>query len=88
MPARSIPTARSSFSASAMIIASWSPASAASMSSKGQTVGRHEPLGRMPNLSDKKALLYMELRKGEDTGQSGDDRSSLPTGRRAFYETK
>jgi septal ring factor EnvC (AmiA/AmiB activator) len=32
---------------------------------QGQTVGRHEPLGRMPNLSDKKALLYMELRKGE-----------------------
>ncbi|MGN6363996.1 murein hydrolase activator EnvC family protein [Asticcacaulis taihuensis] len=32
---------------------------------QGQTVGRHEPLGRMPNLSDKKTLLYMELRKGE-----------------------
>ncbi|HTN40070.1 MAG TPA: peptidoglycan DD-metalloendopeptidase family protein [Asticcacaulis sp.] len=32
---------------------------------QGQTVGRHEPLGRMPNLSDKKATLYMELRKGE-----------------------
>ena len=33
---------------------------------KGQTVGRQEPVGRMPNLSDKKTLLYMELRKGED----------------------
>lgn len=33
---------------------------------KGQTVGRGEPLGRMPNLSDKKTVLYMELRKGED----------------------
>ncbi len=33
---------------------------------KGQTVGRHEPLGRMPNLSDKKVTLYMELRRGDD----------------------
>ncbi|WP_235075749.1 murein hydrolase activator EnvC family protein [Asticcacaulis sp. AC460] len=33
---------------------------------KGQTVGRGEPVGRMPNLSDKKTVLYMELRKGED----------------------
>ena len=33
---------------------------------KGQTVGRQEPLGRMPNLSEKKTLLYMELRRGED----------------------
>ncbi len=33
---------------------------------KGQTVGRHEPLGRMPNLSEKKVTLYMELRRGED----------------------
>ena len=33
---------------------------------KGQTVGRHEPLGRMPNLSDKKVNLYMELRHGDD----------------------
>ncbi|ESQ85797.1 hypothetical protein AEAC466_01070 [Asticcacaulis sp. AC466] len=32
----------------------------------GKTVGRHEPLGRMPNLSDKKTTLYMELRRGED----------------------
>jgi murein hydrolase activator len=32
----------------------------------GQTVARHEPLGRMPNLSDQKATLYMELRRGED----------------------
>ena len=34
---------------------------------KGQTVGRHEPLGRMPNLSDKKVNLYMELRHGDET---------------------
>ena len=33
---------------------------------KGKTVGRQEPLGRMPNLSEKKTLLYMELRRGED----------------------
>lgn len=33
---------------------------------KGQTVARNEPLGRMPNLSDKKTVLYMELRHGED----------------------
>ncbi len=33
---------------------------------KGRTVGRHEPIGRMPNLSDKKTTLYMELRRGED----------------------
>ncbi len=33
---------------------------------RGKTVARHEPLGRMPNLSDKKALLYMELRKGDE----------------------
>ncbi|MFT4074669.1 MAG: peptidoglycan DD-metalloendopeptidase family protein [Asticcacaulis sp.] len=33
---------------------------------QGQTVARHEPLGRMPNLSDKKTTLYMELRRGED----------------------
>lgn len=33
---------------------------------KGQTVGRGEPIGRMPNLSDKKTVLYLELRKGED----------------------
>lgn len=33
---------------------------------RGQTVGRGEPIGRLPNLSDKKAVLYMELRKGED----------------------
>jgi septal ring factor EnvC (AmiA/AmiB activator) len=33
---------------------------------QGQTIARHEPLGRMPNLSDKKATLYMELRHGED----------------------
>jgi septal ring factor EnvC (AmiA/AmiB activator) len=33
---------------------------------KGRTVARHEPLGRMPNLSDKKTTLYMELRRGED----------------------
>ncbi len=32
---------------------------------KGQTVSRHEPLGRMPNLSDKKTTLYMELRRGD-----------------------
>jgi murein hydrolase activator len=32
---------------------------------KGQTVGRHEPLGRMPNLSDRKTTLYMELRHGD-----------------------
>ncbi len=32
---------------------------------KGQTVGRHEPLGRMPNLSDHKTTLYMELRHGD-----------------------
>ncbi|MGA9657476.1 MAG: peptidoglycan DD-metalloendopeptidase family protein, partial [Asticcacaulis sp.] len=28
---------------------------------KGKTVARNEPLGRMPNLSDKKTTLYMEL---------------------------
>ncbi len=33
---------------------------------KGRTVARREPLGRMPNLSDKKTTLYMELRRGED----------------------
>ena len=33
---------------------------------KGQTVARNEPVGRMPNLSDKKTILYLELRKGED----------------------
>ncbi|WP_443748791.1 murein hydrolase activator EnvC family protein [Asticcacaulis solisilvae] len=32
---------------------------------KGQTVGRHEPVGRMPNLSDKKVSLYMELRRSD-----------------------
>jgi septal ring factor EnvC (AmiA/AmiB activator) len=32
---------------------------------KGQTVGRHEPVGRMPNLSDKKVNLYMELRRSD-----------------------
>lgn len=32
---------------------------------KGRTVTRHEPLGRMPNLSDKKTTLYMELRRGD-----------------------
>ncbi len=32
---------------------------------KGQTVGRHEPLGRMPNLSDRKVNLYMELRRAD-----------------------
>ena len=32
---------------------------------KGQTVGLHEPLGRMPNLSDHKTTLYMELRRGD-----------------------
>lgn len=32
---------------------------------KGRTVARHEPIGRMPNLSDKKTRLYMELRRGE-----------------------
>ncbi|ESQ77302.1 murein hydrolase activator EnvC [Asticcacaulis sp. AC402] len=38
---------------------------------KGQTVGRGEPVGRMPNLSDKKTLLYMELRRGEDPVNPG-----------------
>lgn len=33
---------------------------------KGQTVGRHEPVGRTPNLSDKKTILYMELRHGDE----------------------
>jgi septal ring factor EnvC (AmiA/AmiB activator) len=33
---------------------------------KGQTVALHEPLGRLPNLSDKKAQLYLELRHGDD----------------------
>jgi septal ring factor EnvC (AmiA/AmiB activator) len=33
---------------------------------KGKTVARHEPIGRMPNLSDKKTTLYMELRRGDD----------------------
>ncbi|MDI7775737.1 peptidoglycan DD-metalloendopeptidase family protein [Asticcacaulis sp. EMRT-3] len=33
---------------------------------KGQTVALHEPLGRLPNLSDKKVPLYLELRKGDD----------------------
>jgi septal ring factor EnvC (AmiA/AmiB activator) len=33
---------------------------------KGRTVARHEPLGRMPNLSDKKTTVYMELRRGDD----------------------
>jgi septal ring factor EnvC (AmiA/AmiB activator) len=32
---------------------------------KGQTVALHEPLGRLPNLSDKKAQLYLELRHGD-----------------------
>ncbi|MBW8733167.1 MAG: peptidoglycan DD-metalloendopeptidase family protein [Asticcacaulis sp.] len=32
---------------------------------KGQTVGRHEPVGRMPNLSDRKVNLYMELRRAD-----------------------
>lgn len=34
---------------------------------RGQSVGRNEPLGRMPNESAKKTLLYMELRHDEDT---------------------
>jgi septal ring factor EnvC (AmiA/AmiB activator) len=33
---------------------------------KGQTVALHEPLGRLPNLSDEKAQLYLELRHGDD----------------------
>lgn len=33
---------------------------------KGQTVTLHEPLGRMPNLSDKKVPLYLELRRGDE----------------------
>lgn len=33
---------------------------------KGQTVALHEPLGRLPNLSDKKVQLYLELRHGDD----------------------
>lgn len=33
---------------------------------KGQTVALHEPLGRLPNVSDKKAQLYLELRHGDD----------------------
>ncbi|MBP2160142.1 MULTISPECIES: murein hydrolase activator EnvC [Asticcacaulis] len=32
---------------------------------KGQTLRRHEPIGRMPNLSERKVTLYMELRHGE-----------------------
>ena len=32
---------------------------------KGQTLRRHEPIGRMPNLSERKVTLYMELRQGE-----------------------
>ncbi len=32
---------------------------------KGQTLRRHEPIGRMPNLSERKVALYMELRHGE-----------------------
>ena len=32
---------------------------------KGQTVGRHEPVGRMPNLSDRKVNLYLELRRSD-----------------------
>jgi septal ring factor EnvC (AmiA/AmiB activator) len=38
---------------------------------KGQTVGRHEPLGRMPNLSDRKTTLYMELRRGDQPVNPG-----------------
>jgi septal ring factor EnvC (AmiA/AmiB activator) len=38
---------------------------------KGQTVGRHEPLGRMPNLSDHKTTLYMELRHGDQPVNPG-----------------
>ena len=38
---------------------------------KGQTVGLHEPLGRMPNLSDHKTTLYMELRKGDQPVNPG-----------------
>lgn len=33
---------------------------------KGQTVQRREPIGRMPNLSERKVSLYMELRHGEN----------------------
>lgn len=32
---------------------------------KGQTLRRHEPIGRMPNLSERKVTLYMELRHGD-----------------------
>jgi septal ring factor EnvC (AmiA/AmiB activator) len=32
---------------------------------KGQTIRRREPIGRMPNLSERKVTLYMELRQGE-----------------------
>jgi len=38
---------------------------------KGQTVGLHEPLGRMPNLSDRKTTLYMELRHGDQPVNPG-----------------
>ena len=38
---------------------------------KGQTVGLHEPLGRMPNLSDRKTTLYMELRRGDQPVNPG-----------------
>ena len=38
---------------------------------KGQTVGLHEPLGRMPNLSDHKTTLYMELRHGDEPVNPG-----------------